>query len=201
MKHDVFAPWAELVPDAPFPLHAQDLLTLPDDGWQYEIVEGRLVRMPGSGNAASSIAINLSTLLRNFAKPRKLGRVSGADGAYDLTLPGETLETALIPDVAFVRAGQLPALNTPEASKIPHAAPDLVAEVASPSQYRPEMAAKAQMYLDRGVALVWIIWPARQEVDVWRPGAPMVTLGKTDMLDGFDVAPGFTAPVSDLFEE
>ena len=51
---------------------------------------------------------------------------------------------------------------------------DLVAEVASPSQHRPEMAAQAQMYLDRGVALGWILGPARQEVDVWRSGLPTV---------------------------
>ncbi|MEO7002431.1 MAG: Uma2 family endonuclease [Ktedonobacterales bacterium] len=174
MKHDVFAPWAEPAPNAPFPMRAEDLLTLPDDGWQYEIVEGRLVRMPGSGNARSRIAMYLGIMLGTFAKPRKLGSVSGADGAYDLTLQGETQETALSPAVTSVRAGRLPALNTAEASKTPHAAPDLVAEVASPSQHRPEMAAQAQMYLDRGVALVWIIGPARQEVDVWRSGVPTV---------------------------
>ena len=60
---------------------------------------------------------------------------------------------------------------------------------------------RSQMYLDHGVTLVWIIWPARQEVDVWRLGTPMATLAQNDMLDGFDVLPGFSAPVSDLFEE
>ncbi|HST89219.1 MAG TPA: hypothetical protein VLJ14_12660 [Ktedonobacterales bacterium] len=63
MKHDVIAPWAEPVPDAPYPVTAEYLLTLPDDLWQYEIVAGRLVRMPGSGNAASSIALYLGSLL------------------------------------------------------------------------------------------------------------------------------------------
>lgn len=28
---------------------ADDLLTLPDDGWQYELVEGRLIQMPPAG--------------------------------------------------------------------------------------------------------------------------------------------------------
>ena len=77
-----------------------------------------------------------------------------------------------------------------------------VAEVVSPSQYRPEMDAKAQLYLDRGVRLVWIIWPNRQEVDVWRPispQAPIAILSLGDILDGLDVLPGFTCPLADLF--
>ena len=81
-------------------------------------------------------------------------------------------------------------------------APDLVAEVVSPSQFHPEMNAKAQLYIARGVRLVWVIWPDAQEIDVWRPAAPtapVMTLGINDTLDGFDVVPGFTMPVTDLF--
>ncbi|MEO7001988.1 MAG: hypothetical protein ABI068_09185 [Ktedonobacterales bacterium] len=46
MKYDIFTPWAQPVPDAPFPLTAEYLLAVPDDGWQYEIVEGSPVRIP-----------------------------------------------------------------------------------------------------------------------------------------------------------
>ena len=40
MAHDIFAPWAELVPDAPYPMTAADLEKLPDDSWRYELVRG-----------------------------------------------------------------------------------------------------------------------------------------------------------------
>ena len=36
------APWAEIVPGVG-PLTTDDLLTLPDDSWQYEVVDGLLV--------------------------------------------------------------------------------------------------------------------------------------------------------------
>src|SRR5579863_4831916 len=58
MAHDTgsLASWAEVVPGAQ-PMTVDDLLALPDDGcWQYELVEGKLVRMPGSGGEASNIA-------------------------------------------------------------------------------------------------------------------------------------------------
>ena len=35
---------------------------LPDDGWQFELVEGRLVRMPPSGLDASMLALRLGVL-------------------------------------------------------------------------------------------------------------------------------------------
>ena len=145
------------------------------------------------------IALRLAAFLLVFVTSRNLGDVTGADGTYDLTRPGDPAETALVPDVAFVQAGRLPARN-PGYGKL---APDLVAEVASPSRYRPEMADKAKLYLDRGVRLVWVLWPNRQEADVWWPAspqAPMATLGIADSLDGYDVVPGFTCPLADLFK-
>lgn len=196
------ASWAEGVPGSPYPMRVADLANLPNDEWQYEIVEGRLVRMPGSGIKASWIAVRLIYFLMNFVVPRNLGIVTGPDGTYDLTRPGDPTETALIPDAAFVQAGRLPPMNTPAAAKYGKIAPDLVAEVVSPYQSHKEMDDKARLYLDRGVRLVWIIWPEAQEVDLWRPAAPaapLQTLGLADTLDGLDVLPGFTLPVRDLF--
>jgi len=190
--------WGERVPGAPYPFRVADLASLPNNAYTYEIVEGELIRMPGSGIDASKIALRLAAFLLAFVTSRNLGDVTGADGTYDLTRPGDPTETALVPDVAFVQAGRLPARN-PGYGKL---APDLVAEVASPSQYRPEMADKAMLYLDRGVRLVWVVWPNRQEVDVWRatsPQAPVATLGIAESLDGYEVVPGFTCPLADLF--
>ena len=202
MKHDILAPWATPVPDAPYPATIADLLGMPDDAWRHELIEGRLVRMPGSGTRATLLAQYLAFLLMTFARLRRLGNVSGPDGQYNLTRPGDTTETALIPDVAFVRVGRLPTHTDPAIAAIPALAPDLVAEVASPTQYHPEMDDKARLYPERGVRLVWILWPERQQVDVWRPGstAPAATLGRNDQLDGSDVLPGFSHPVADLFD-
>lgn len=203
MARHIVAPWAEPVPGSPYPMTVAQLQALPDDEWLYELVDGRLVRVTGSGNKANVIAANLIAALVAFVKVRKLGRVSGADGQFDLTQPGAATETALIPDVAFVSAGRLAPLRSNEANAIPRLAPELVAEVASPSQYRPELAEKARIYLESGVQLVWVIWPDDEEVDVWRPGAdqPVTTLSINDDLDGLDVLPGFSHPVADLFSE
>ena len=200
MAHETLAPWAELVPDTG-PMTVQELLALPDEGgWMYELVEGRLVRMPSSGGEASIIGLRLAMAIFAFVEARGLGVVTGADGTFDLTQPGDAGETALVPDLAFVRAERVPPRSSPEYASAWKLAPDLVAEIASPSQYRPEMKAKAERYLAAGVRLVWVVWPRYQQVDVWRPGNSAATvLSSGDLLDGLDVLPGFSYPVADLF--
>ena len=83
MAQETLAPWAELVPGRG-PMTVDDLLALPQDEWMYELVEGRLVRMPASGGEASHIAIRLAIALGGFVEAHDLGRVTGADGEYDL---------------------------------------------------------------------------------------------------------------------
>lgn len=196
---DTLAPWAEVVPDSGS-MTVEDLAALVDDGWQYELVEGRLVRMPPSGGEASNIAMRLAIRLGAYVEDHRLGELTGEQGGYDFSALGQP-NTELAPDVAFVRTDRLPERASPAYSKAWPLAPDLVVEVASPTQYRPGMAAKARRYLAAGVPLVWIIWPRRQQVDVWRQDdtQPSATLGIADVLDGLDVAPGFTYPVAALF--
>src|SRR5689334_16946719 len=121
------APWAETVPGHP-PVTVDVLVTLPDDGYRYEVVEGTLVRVAGSGDEATTIAGLILTVLNVFVMPRRLGRVTGADGVY--RFPGA--ETGLLPDVGFY-AAERRALVTDRSKPIPFA-PDLAVEVASPSQ-------------------------------------------------------------------
>ncbi|HEU5441213.1 MAG TPA: Uma2 family endonuclease [Ktedonobacterales bacterium] len=200
MAHETVAPWAEVVPGASYPMRADDLLMLPDDGTTYELVEGRLVKMPPSGVGASGMAITLAAALHGFVRGNKLGHVSGADGEYVLSRPDEP-DTALAPDVAFVRADRMPSRDSTEWDRPWRQAPDLAAEITLPNQFRPEMAEKARIYLSAGTRLIWIIWPKYKQVDVWRHGAdqPVQTLGIADSLDGLDVLPGFSYSVADLF--
>jgi len=192
-----FAPWAEVVPDWG-PVTVDILLTLPDDGYQYEVVEGVLVRMAGSGFDATTLGLELAAELRNYVRPHRLGRVTGADGVYKF--PGA--ETGLVPDVGFIEAGRV-ALIANRRRPIPFA-PDLTVEVASLDQRPDDMAAKAQTYLGGGTRLVGVVWPDRQQVDVWHAAnrqQPVATLGIGDFLDGEDVVPGFAYAVADVFAD
>ena len=168
MQGKTLAPWAEAVVGADL-LGADDLLALPDDGRMYELVEGRLVRMAPGGGEASLLGMRAGAALLPFVEAHNLGVVTGADGTFILSQPGDP-DTALVPDVAFIRAERVPPRTSPEYGRAWRLAPDLVVEIASPTQSRRALAAKARRYLAAGVRLVWVIWPRDRQVDVWRPG-------------------------------
>jgi Uma2 family endonuclease len=175
-----------------------NLLNMPDDGWRYEVVEGVLVRVAGSGAWATTIGRRLGARLGDYVDEHDLGLVTGADGVFKF--PGA--ETGLLPDVGFY-AAERRALIVDRSKPIPFA-PDLAIEVASPSQDSEAMAAKARLYLRGGTRLVWVIWPERRAIDVWHPSdidQPAATLGADEALDGEDVVPGFVYPVADVFAD
>jgi Uma2 family endonuclease len=194
------APWAALGPE-PYAgrVHtARDLAALPESAWQYELVAGRLVYIPPPGANHGYLILEIGAVLREYVKHHSLGRVYAGDVGYNLTLPGEPGETVLGADVSFVSLDRLQTV----AGEDPYlqGGPDLAVEIASPSQFRPEMGIKAWLWVTRGTRLAWVIWPNRCEVDVWTPGNDIpVTLGIDGMLDGADVLPGFSYALADLF--
>jgi len=129
-------------------------------------------------------------------RPRRLGRVTGADGVYKFT----GAETGLLPDAGFYVAAR-GALVIDRTKPIPFA-PDLAVEVASPSQRQEDMDAKAALYISGGTRLVWVVWSRDERIDVWHPGDRVpITLRGGDMLDGEDVIPEFWHPVEDVFTD
>ncbi|HEY7349111.1 MAG TPA: Uma2 family endonuclease [Ktedonobacterales bacterium] len=200
MQHETLTLWGEVVTDAPYPMSFEEFERLPDDGWHYELVRGRLIRMPPPGGQHAKIAAKLMAALLTYAEQSNLGDVLGEMG-FRLQIPGESKPIELEPDISFVRTGRAPAPDSPEYPKAWSLAPDLTVEIASPDQYRPEMAEKARQYLAAGVRIVWVLWPKRQQVDVWRAGydIPIDTLALNEALDGLEVLPGFSYPLSKLF--
>jgi Uma2 family endonuclease len=194
MVLDPVAPWAE-----PVLYTADDLFAMPDDGWCYELVYGRLVREPPAGFDHGATGHDLARVIGNFVHDRRLGKVTAAESGFLLSETDEP-DLVLAPDLAFVATQRLPAPGSHEAKAYPRLAPDLVVEVASPDQTRPAMAAKARLWTGAGVPLVWVVWPSRRTIDVWHPedDEPRA-LREGDSLDGEDILPDFRHAVADVF--
>jgi len=191
------APWAEVAPDAPAHMTLAEFLDYAgEDGYRYELVEGVLVRKVGSRPRANNVTMRLLVPLSAYATAHGLGQVTPPDAIYDFEQTGQK-DTGLLPDVGFYYAHREPLVDPDRPYPF---APDLAVEIASPKQYRPEMATKAGRYLAGGTALVWVVWPKRRQVDVWHPGhVTPATLGSRETLDGENVVPGFTLSVDALF--
>lgn len=172
---------------------AEDLEAMGSDA-PFILIDGRLVREErASGRRASQIAGLILTELNNFVRPRGLGEVYGADGAFILRRDPDTV---LVPDAAFVRADRLPAGD--DRGFVP-VAPDLAIEVLSPSNRQRQIVRKVALYLATGSQLVWVIDPDAETVTVHERDAQPRTLGEADTLDGGRVLSGFMLPLARLF--
>lgn len=176
---------------------AAELAALPDDSYRYELVKGRLIQMPPTTADHGESSGDLGTELGLYARMHG-GHYYAAETGFNLTLPGETEETVLGPDAAYIRADIVPRDRHGFVGR----APDLAVEVASPTQFRPEMEGKVRLWLARGCRLVWLVWPRYKTIEVWRQGdaLPHQTLRPGDELDSADVLPGFHYPVARAFK-
>lgn len=171
-------------------LTGDDLLRLPDDGKDYELVRGELIEMPPPGFGHAERQSRLAQLLQNFNDEADLGRIATEGGFYLSRDP----DTVRAPDVMFIRKERLdPDLEIEGYLEI---IPDLVAEVISPSDRHSDVMDKIEDYLTAGVRVVWLVDSRRHAVTIY-PGAQ--TLHESDTLTGGDVLPGFQTPVWRLF--
>jgi Uma2 family endonuclease len=173
---------------------ADELLRLPDDNMRHELVRGELRTLPPAGGEHGFVGGELFGVVREHVRARDLGFTFSADTGFRLSRNPDTVRA---PDVAFVTKGRLPGGRLP--TTFPDLAPDLVAEVVSPSDAATEVREKVQQWLEAGVRLVWVVWPSNRSVTEYRSPTGVRELTEADELDGFDVLPGFTCPIRDIF--
>ena len=176
-------------------LTADDLLCLYREGVRGELIRGALCKTMPTGLTHGEIVMNLGGELRNFIRPRRLGRLVGSDSGMLLERGPDTVRE---PDIAFISARNLP-LNV-KLSGYFEGAPDLVVEIASLGDSSREVYDKARMWISFGVPLVWVIDPETRTVEVHRSNQPLLILTEDDTLDGGDLLPGFSWPVRDAFD-
>lgn len=175
-------------------LTIEEFERLPDHECRSELVRGRLVREPPAGMDHGWLATRFTVLISLFVDRQALGEVFTADTGFVLF---EEPPTVRAPDVAFVSRDRLPPPR--ESIGFGRLAPDLAVEIVSPSNTALEILEKTEDYLDAGTRLVWVVEPRRRSITVYRSRKEIRLLGEDDTLEGYDVLPGFTLPVAEVF--
>ena len=175
-------------------LTADDLLRFYERGVRGELIRGVLCETMPTGHEHGKIVVRLSAALFNFVEAKGLGTVVASDSGVWLERDPDTVRE---PDIAFTSAEKLP-VDT-QITGYAEVVPDLVVEITSPSDSRREAHDKARMWLSHGVNVVWVVHPDTRTVDVHIADQPVSTLSEDEALDGLDVLPGFSCPVSAVF--
>lgn len=175
-------------------LTAEEFASLPLGDMRSELIAGVLHTMPPTFEDHSESTARLTIILGHYVLTHDLGTMYAAETGF---LIARNPDTVRAPDIAFTRKERV-ALDSPAPRWVP-VVPDLVVEVASSGDRPSELRQKAAMWLEAGVRLVWVALPAQRVIEIYRVGSPVTTLDEAATLDGGDVVPGFSTPVSTIF--
>jgi Uma2 family endonuclease len=166
--------------------------------------DGHLIAMTPTGSETSArnstLLVLLGIALRSSGLPLKLFDSSGG-----FRLPDGSV---LSPDAALVRLERWQALSPEQQRSFAPLCPDVVIELASPSDEGPRGASalrsKMELYRRNGAQLAWLLLPAEQAVELWRGGdaiaQPQERIAPAQTLDAGDAFPGLQIDLSEIWQ-
>ena len=161
--------------------------------------DGSLIPMTPTGSETG--ARNANLLFQIQAWTRAAGGWKVFDSSTGFRLPDNSV---LSPDVSLVDLERWQALSAAERRGFAPLCPDLVVELASPSDDGPRgitaLRQKMAAYQRNGARLGWLLIPAERTAEVWGPladGQQAWRIGAATRLDG---SPHFPALVLELEE-
>ncbi len=173
---------------------ADQFMEMEDEGL-HELVRGEVIEVALPDFRHGVICSKIDRRLGNYGEESGFGYTLCNDSAVRTERGPDTVRGA---DVAFYSNARLPL--GPDIPALPDIPPDLVVEVASPSNRRNEILQKVSEYLEVGVLMVWVVYPEQRTVAIYRPDDPIpVVLSGADILENLPELPGFRCPVAELF--
>lgn len=162
------------------------------DKW-IEIIEGEFAPMASAGFGHNQIALNLILLFREFAAGR--GLIAGSDN--DGFLLERDPDVLFSPDASLFKAERL--TRQPDTPWLEFA-PEIVAEVLSPSNRPQEMIYKRKKFFDHGTEQIWTLEPMGQSVRVEFQEGRELRADEGSVFDGEGIATGLRVDLGRLFQ-
>jgi Uma2 family endonuclease len=161
----------------------------------FELVRGEVIEVPPPMPAHGVVCANTGGVLWDYGRRSGFGYSLTNDSGVQTERDPDTVRGA---DVCFYSHARWP-LSKVGRELIP-VPPDLAVEVVSPGDRRAAVLKKVVEYLQAGVLRVWVVYPRRRQVAVYRgDDDEPIFYREGDVLEGFPELPDFRCPVADLF--
>ncbi len=128
--------------------------------------DGSLIEMTPTGGSTGARNQTLGALLWLAIEQSRLP-LKLFDSSSGFLLPDGSIRS---PDASVVRLERWQALSEAERDGFPPLCPDLVVELASPSDEPQALRRKMGAYLSNGACLGWLLLPQSRTVEVWTAG-------------------------------
>jgi Uma2 family endonuclease len=161
--------------------------------------DGQLIAMTPTGSETGARNSRLVMRLLIWADQRGGWKVF--DSSTGFRLPDGSV---LSPDASLVRLERWQALTPEQRRGFAPLCPDLVVELASPSDDGPRgltaLRKKMDLYRVNGAGLGWLLIPEQQAVEIWSAGdvAPQ-RLAPAHLLDAEDLFPGLQIDLAEVW--
>lgn len=156
---------------------------------------GDLEIMPPTGAETGNRNAELTLDFGTWA--RQDGRGLVFDSSTGFLLPNGAMRS---PDLAWVLRERLAPLSAEQKRKFLPLVPDVVIELASPSDDPDDLHAKLREWCDNGARLGWLILPDQRQVWRYTATAEPTGLGAPDTIADADLLPGLTLPLARIWE-
>ncbi len=160
--------------------------------YRMELVGGEIIFMSPSGLESDEIAAEIVAQLRNWVRPRRLGRVIASSGGFRLPNPDGDVRA---PDASFILAERLPRTTEDYAELVP----DLMFEVKSKTDSLAKLRQKIHQFLELGTRVGVLVDPRTRTMEVYRLNRDKVVLGDGDKLQVPEVLPGWELAVAEVW--
>ena len=156
--------------------------------------DGRLIEMAPAGGETGRRNNQLAVQLGLWARLEHGWCVF--DSSTGFLLPDGSV---LSPDASAVRLERWQALSSAEREGFPPLCPDLVVELASPSDRLPDLRRKMAAYQANGARVGWLLLPEIRGVEVWRASGEPQRLKGLAVLDGEPELPDLRLELEEIW--
>jgi len=160
--------------------------------------DGRVIAMTPTGSETG--ARNSELLFQLKLYTNRVGGWKVFDSSSGFRLPDGSVVS---PDASLVRLDRWQALSTAERRSFAPLCPDLVVELASPSDEGPRgvsaLRQKMASYQANGARLGWLLLPHQQAVEVWPASGAPQRLEKIDVLEATPDVPGLQLLLAEIW--
>jgi Uma2 family endonuclease len=159
--------------------------------------DGTLIEMTPTGGSTSTRNTRLLMRLQLWADRQGGWKVFDSSGGF--LLSDGSIRS---PDASLVRQKRWLALSEAERDGFPPLCPDLVVELASPSDQPEPLRLKMASYISNGAQLGWLLLPRQRTVEVWsaEPSTQAARFSAMSDASRLEAAAEFPGLVIDLEE-
>jgi Uma2 family endonuclease len=160
--------------------------------------DGRVIAMTPTGSETGARNSRLEMRLLLWADQQGGWKVCGSSSGF--RLPDGSV---LSPDASLIRLDRWQSLTVGERRSFAPLCPDLVLELASPSDEGPRgvsaLREKMAAYKANGARLGWLLLPHEQAVEVWAATGSPQRLDAAEVLDAGSEFPGLQLQLAEIW--